>query len=257
MTKPSVASTKLIQYLNDAYGTEMRMETALQAHIAMTAQPRYRKRLKEHLTETRRHGREVKQRIKKLGGTPATISTPGPDLIGDTAQALLGGARKAVALAQAPLHAILGPGEDEQQLGNAKTEYVGESEEIVTYAAIETLADTLGDSDTRQLARTIRRDEERMRSFLEKEIPRLTKAMAKAEIPSAERRGASNGRTSTGKPSRRRPEARAGASVAKSSTKATKKATKAKRPARPAAAKRSTKSGKAASGRTAKASPTR
>jgi len=243
MTEPSAASTKLIQYLNDAYGTEMRMETTLQAHIAMTAQPRYRKRLKEHLTETRRHGREVKQRIKQLGGTAETVSTPGPDIVGDTAQALLGGAQKAVALAQGPLHAIRGTGEDEKQLKNAKTEYVSESEEIATYAAIETLADKLGDGGTRQLAQTIRRDEERMRSFLEKEIPRLARAMAKAEIPTAERATASNGRTGTGKGSSRRPGTAARASAAKRSTTASKatKSAKAKRAAKPTAAKGSTK----------------
>lgn len=188
MTEPSAASAKLIQYLNEAYGTEMRLETALQAHIAMASQPRYRKRLKEHLTETRRHGREVRQRIKRLGGTPETVSTPGPDVVADAAQALLGGAQKAVALAQGPLHAIRGTGEEEKQLKNAKTEYVSESEEIATYSAIETLAEALGDSETRQLARAIRRDEERMRAFLEKEIPRLTKAMVKAEIPTVSRR---------------------------------------------------------------------
>jgi len=196
MTEPSTGVTKLIQYLNEAYGTEMRLETALQAHISMATQPRYRKRLKEHLTETRRHGREVKARIKRLGGTAETFSTPGPDVVADAAQALLGGAQKAVALAQGPLHAVRGTGEEEKQLKNAKTEYASEAEEIATYSAIESLAEALGDRETHQLARTIRRDEERMRSFLEREIPRLAKAMAKAEIPSAERRPASSRRKS-------------------------------------------------------------
>ena len=40
MSEPSAASLKLIQYLNEAYGTETRLETALQAHIAMATQPR-------------------------------------------------------------------------------------------------------------------------------------------------------------------------------------------------------------------------
>jgi ferritin-like metal-binding protein YciE len=192
MSELSAATIKLVQYLNEAYGLEKRLETALEAHIGMTTHTAYRKRLKEHLTETKRHGREVKQRIKKLGGEAETISTPGPDQVGDTARALLGGAQKAVALAQGPLHALRGTGEDEKQLKNAKTEYASESEEIATYAAIDTLAETLGDKETQRLARAIRREEERMRAFLEGEIPRLTKAVAKAEIPAAQRR------TSTG-----------------------------------------------------------
>jgi hypothetical protein len=38
-----------------------------------------------------------------------------------------------------------------------------------------------------ELARAIRREEERMLGFLEKEIPRLTKAVAKAEVPASQR----------------------------------------------------------------------
>jgi ferritin-like metal-binding protein YciE len=183
----SVGSTKLVQYLNEAYALERRLETALQAHIAMTTKATYKKRLKEHLSETKRHGRDVKQRIKALGGTAETVSAPGPEPIAEAAQAVLSGAQKAVAFAQGPLHALRGTGGQEKQLKNAKTEYTSESEEIATYTAIETLAETLGDKDTQRLARGIRREEERMRAFLEKEIPRLTKATAKEEIPASER----------------------------------------------------------------------
>jgi ferritin-like metal-binding protein YciE len=188
MADLSAGDAKLVQYLNEAFGTEKRLETALQVHIAMATRPAYKKRLKEHLSETKRHAREVKQRIKGLGGVAETVSAPGPAPVTEVAQAVLGGAQKAVALAQGPLHALRGTGVDEKQLKNAKTEYASEAEEIATYTAIEALAATLGDTETLQLARAIRRDEERMRAFLEKEIPRLTKAVAKAEIPAAQRR---------------------------------------------------------------------
>ncbi|HEY4997450.1 MAG TPA: DUF892 family protein [Solirubrobacteraceae bacterium] len=176
-----------MQYLNEAFGTEKRLETALQAHIGMTTRPEYKKRLKEHLSETKRHAREVKAAIKRLGGVAETVSAPGPQPIAEAAQAVVGGAQKAVALAQGPLHALRGTGEEEKQLKNAKTEYASEAEEIATYTAIEALAEALGAKEIQRLARSIRRDEERMRSFLEKEIPRLTKAVVKAEIPAAQR----------------------------------------------------------------------
>jgi|SRR5665213_794552 len=187
MAEPTAGDAKLIQYLNEAYGTEKRLETALEAHIAMTVRPAYKKRLKEHLTETKRHARVVQQRIKKLGGKVEIVSAPGPEPITTAAQAVLAGAQKTMALAQGPLHALRGTGEDEKQLKNAKSEYASEAEEIATYIAIETLAETLGDKDTLQAVRAIRREEERMQAFLAKEIPRLTKAVAKAEIPAAER----------------------------------------------------------------------
>ncbi len=187
MAEISAGNAKLVQYLNEAYGLESRLETALEAHITMTTQATYKKRLKQHLSETKRHGREVKKRLKQLGGTPATVETPGPAPVSDVAQAVLGGAQKAVALVQGPLHALRGTGEEEKQLKNAKTEYASESEEVATYTAIETLAKALGDRETQRLARAIRRDEERMRSYLEKEIPRLTMAVVKAEIPASQR----------------------------------------------------------------------
>lgn len=186
MTELSAGNAKLIQYLNEAYGTEKHLETALAAHIAMTTQTRYKKRLKEHLSETKRHGRDVRQRIKQLGGVAETVSTPGPEPVADATRAVLSGAQKALALAQGPIHALRGTGEQEKQMKNAKTEYVSESKEIAAYTAIETLAEALGDKETQRLARAIRREEERMRAFLEREIPRLTKAVAKAEIPASQ-----------------------------------------------------------------------
>jgi ferritin-like metal-binding protein YciE len=73
-------------------------------------------------------------------------------------------------------------------LENAKTELFNEHEEIATYTAIEPLADTVGDKDTAKLAREIRREEERMAKFLAGQIPTLTKAVAREEIPAAEPR---------------------------------------------------------------------
>ncbi|HXP28887.1 MAG TPA: DUF892 family protein [Solirubrobacteraceae bacterium] len=199
MAAPSIADEKLIQYLNEAYGLEQRLETALQAHISMAAHPPYKKRLREHLTETKRHGREVAKRIKQLGGQATTVDAPGPAVVADAAQAVLGGAQKAVALAQGPLHAIRGTGEAEKQLKNAKTEYCDEAEEIATYSAIETLAQIVGDAATAKLAREIRREEERMLSYLAKEIPRFTRAVAKAEIPASLRSGRASAKRSSAK----------------------------------------------------------
>jgi ferritin-like metal-binding protein YciE len=201
MAELTAGDAKLVQYLNEAYGTEKRLETSLEAHIAMTAKASYRKRLREHLTETKRHAREVQRRIKQLGGTAETISLPGPDRVEEAAQAVLGGAQKAVALAQGPLHALRGTGEEEKQLKNAKTEFASEAEEIATYTAIATLAEALGDRETVSLARAILREEVRMSTFLEREIPRLAKAVAKAEVPASQRRtSAPAGKTRASRP---------------------------------------------------------
>ena len=198
MADINARDTKLIQYLNEAYGKEKELETALEAHIAMTTKAPYKKRLKEHLRETKGHAREVQRRIKQLGGKAEAgpIST-GPDVITEAATGLTAVAGKAVAAAQGPLHAIRGTGEAEKMLKNARTEYHNEFEEIGFYASIESLAETVGDKDTAKLARGIKREEERMAKFLEKQIEQLAKAVAREEIPAAERNGGSSRRRSS------------------------------------------------------------
>jgi ferritin-like metal-binding protein YciE len=198
MAEINARDTKLIQYLNEAYGKEKELETSLQAHIAMTTKDTYRKRLQDHLKETRGHAREVERRIKQLGGkAEAGPISSGPEVLAEAATGLTSVASKAVAVAQGPLHALRGTGEAEKMLKNARTEYHNEFEEIGFYAGIASLADTVGDKDTAKLARSIRREEERMAKFLEKQIDQLAKAVAREEIPAAERNGGSSRRRSS------------------------------------------------------------
>src|SRR4051794_11930791 len=182
---------KLVQYLSEAYGKERELETALQAHIAMTAKGPYKKRLQQHLKETKSHAKQVERRIKKLGGG------------GQTLQTAVG---KLTAAAKGPLHMIRGDSEQEKMLKNAKTEYFNEHEEIATYLAIETLAEKVRDSETAKLARSIRREEERMAGFLQGQIKSLSGAVAREEIPAALRRGGSAGKPK--KPAAKKPAAK-------------------------------------------------
>lgn len=170
---------KLVQYLSEAYGKERELEAALQAHIAMAAKGPYKKRLQQHLKETKSHAKQVERRIKKLGGG------------GQTLQGAVG---KVAAAAKGPLHAIRGGSEAEKLLKNAKTEYWNEHEEIATYLGIETLAEKVGDSETAKLAKAIRREEEKMAGFLLGQIKQLTGAVVRSDIPAAQRRASSSGR---------------------------------------------------------------
>jgi ferritin-like metal-binding protein YciE len=182
MADPNERDAKLIQYLSEAYGKERELEMALQADIAMTTKDPYRKRLKQHLKETKAHAKALDRRIKKLGGGGQTVAS----LVG-----------KATAMAKAPIHMVRGSGEQEKLLKNAKTQFTAEQEEISTYLAIEVFATKVGDSETAKLARDIRREEERMAKFLEGQIKQLANATAVDEVPASQRRGA------TAKPKRR------------------------------------------------------
>ena len=207
MPELKTRDAKIIQYLNEVYGKEKELETALQAHIGLTTRDAYRKRLKNHLKETKQQATGLKRRIKELGGKAEVVPAPGPDAVADAAGAVQSAASKALAAAKGPLHALRGTSEPEMMLKNAKTEFFNEHEEIANYNAIETLAEAVGDKETAKLAREYRRQEERMAKFLDRTIVQLTKEVARTEIPAAERNGGrrrSTRRRSSSASSRRR-----------------------------------------------------
>ncbi len=229
---------KLVQYLNEAYGKEKELETSLEAHIAMTTKAPYKKRLKQHLKETKSHAKQLERRIKKLGGGGHAIQTV---------------VAKATAAAKGPLHAVRGSGEQEKMLKNAKTEYFNEHEEISTYLAIEIFAEKVSDKETAKLARDIRREEERMAKFLEGQIKALSGAVASAEVPAAQRRPAKAGSAKKA-PAKKAKASKAGKAKAAPARKA-KKAAPKKASAKKAAGKpkAAAKKAKASAPRKAKA----
>jgi ferritin-like metal-binding protein YciE len=212
---------KLVQYLNEAYGKEKELETSLEAHIEMTTKAPYKKRLKQHLKETKSHAKQLERRIKKLGGGGHAIQTV---------------VAKATAAAKGPLHAVRGSGEQEKMLKNAKTEYFNEHEEISTYLAIEIFAEKVSDKETAKLARDIRREEERMAKFLEGQIKSLSGAVATAEVPAAQRRPAKATPAKAKAPAASK--AKKASSKKVSPKKASKPKTAAAKKAKPAAAKK-------------------
>jgi hypothetical protein len=146
----------------------------------------------------------VASRVKKLGGSasgPSVPGVPGPvgEVAGKAVAAAKGqlGAARAVVTAQAETH-----------LRNAQEELREEHVEIALYNRLEAFANEVGDRETAQLAKGIRRDEERMAKFLDAELTRLVKDVVRAEIPRDQRpttrrrsrrtrRPASSGRTSS------------------------------------------------------------
>jgi len=188
---PNERDSKLASWLGEAHSKEAELEADLTAHIAMTRKPPYKKRLQQHLKETRDHKRRVASRIKKLGGGQgligATRSAVG-EATGKTVAAVKGqvGVARAVATEQAETH-----------LRNAEEELREEHVEIALYTRIEAFATQVGDRETAQLARGIRRDEERMAKFLQAELGRLVKEIVRAEIPRDQRATSSRSKRSS------------------------------------------------------------
>jgi ferritin-like metal-binding protein YciE len=176
--------TKLIQWLNEAHAKEAELEADLNAHIALTEKQSYKKRLRKHLTETTDHKRRVASRIKQLGGSARTgPSLPGvPTAVGETAGKAVAAVKGQVGTARAVV-----TNQAETHLRNAQEELREEHVEIAIYSRIQTFAEAVGDKETAQLAKGIKRDEERMAKFLDSELARLVKDVVRAEIPRAQR----------------------------------------------------------------------
>jgi ferritin-like metal-binding protein YciE len=182
---------KLVQWLGEAHSKESELEADLAAHIGLTTKDSYKKRLRQHLTETRAHKRKVASRIKKLGGSPGPgRNVPGGGVLGEVAGKAVAAVKGQVGTARAVVTSQV-----ETHLRNAQEELREEQVEIALYSRIEVFADEVGDRDTARLAKEIRREEERMAKFLEAETPRLVKELVRAKIPRDQRAAAAGSRS--------------------------------------------------------------
>ena len=192
--------TRLVQWLNEAYAKEAELEADLTAHISLTTKESYRKRLRDHLKETKNHKRMVQRRIKALGG----VAVAGPDVplapkvVGEAAGKIVAAVKGQVGVARAAVTE-----QAETHIRNAQEELREEHVEIALYGRIETFATEVGDTETAKLSRAILRDEERMAKFLGAEIPRLVKALVKSDVP-RDQRPAARSRSSRTAPRRSR-----------------------------------------------------
>jgi len=179
----------LVKYLNEAFGKEKQLETALQAQIGLASRPQLKKGLQEHLKVTKAQSRGLQKRIKELGGkADAGPDLPGPDVVGGAVGAATNLANRAIAGAKGPVQALRGTGEADNELRNVRDCLWNEAEEIAHYNVIEAAAKELRDTETAKLAKTYRREEEKMQTLLERQIAPLMKAVVRDEVPASERR---------------------------------------------------------------------
>lgn len=146
----------LVKSLEDIYALEAHLVQVLEDH-AKDAQhePQIRQKIEQHLRETELHRDRIEQRLQALGaskpGFKASISSVLSQVLGGAA-----GSRPNT-LAK-----------------NARDEYASEQMEIASYVELITLAQTLGDGDTVQVAQLNLRDEVSMEQWLIQYLPEVT-----------------------------------------------------------------------------------
>jgi ferritin-like metal-binding protein YciE len=237
----------LVKYLNEAFGKEKQLEQNLTVLVARAQNHKtLKKGFQDHLRVTKNQARGLQQRIKALGGKAEIApDLPGPDRITEVASTATNLANRAVAMAKGPVQLLRGTGEADNMLRNVRDAFWNEAEEIAHYKTIEAVADKLNDKETVKLAKQFRREEEKMQTFLERELNKLVTQVVRDEVPAAERR---NGGTRRRKTTRKRSTSSAASSngrarTTKSRSSSAKRTTAAKRTTsakRTTAAKRTT-----------------
>lgn len=166
---------KIVQYLAEAHSRETALVQTLAAHIQIAEPGPYRSGLEAHLRETQVHAQRVQQRLRELGVRKNPLA-----LGFGFAQNVI---TNTLAMAKAPIDMIRGGDRKEKMLKNARDEAMTEAMEIATYDALERMARNVGDEVTAELAADIRADEEAMLENLRREIPNLTDAVVRSQVP--------------------------------------------------------------------------
>ncbi len=134
---------KLIDYVEDAHAMEQNVSRMLDSMMATTDDPEIEQMLRHHKEETERHEQRLRERLDALGaGTSARKQAQ------TIATALMKGAADQV--------------RGDQAGKNARDGYVSEHMEIAAYQLLERLAQRAGDTETAEVARQNRADDEAM-----------------------------------------------------------------------------------------------
>jgi ferritin-like metal-binding protein YciE len=134
---------KLIDYIEDAHALEQNVSQMLDSMISTTDDPEIEQMLKHHKEETERQEARLRERLDALGAGTSTRKQ---------AQTV------AAALVKGAADVVRG----DQAGKNARDAYTTEHMEIAAYQLLERLAKKAGDTETAELARQNRAEEEAM-----------------------------------------------------------------------------------------------
>lgn len=148
----------LLAWLRDAHAMEQQAETMLSATISrLKHYPDLRRKLEEHLEETKRQQKLVNDCISRLGGDNSAIK----DAMG-----------KMTAMGQG----LSGLFVDDEVIKASLASYTFEQMEIASYRILVAGAEAAGDSTTAAICSRILKEEEAMAAWLEQQMPNLVRA---------------------------------------------------------------------------------
>ena len=134
---------KLVTYVQDAHAMEQNVSTMLTSMISTTDDPQITEMLEHHKRETEEHERRLRERLDVMGAGTSTTKE-----VGGLGAALFKGVGDMARTDK--------PGK------NARDGYMTEHMEIAAYQLLERLAEKAGDTETAEVARQNRAEEEAM-----------------------------------------------------------------------------------------------
>jgi ferritin-like metal-binding protein YciE len=134
---------KLIDYVEDAHAMEQNVSRMLDSMMATTDDPEITEMLRHHKEETERHEQRLRERLDALGAGTSTR-------------------KQAQTIATALMKGAADQVRGDQAGKNARDGYVSEHMEIAAYQLLERLAEKAGDTQTAEVARQNRADDEAM-----------------------------------------------------------------------------------------------
>src|SRR5215211_391611 len=134
---------KLADYVEDAHAMEQNDLKMLDSMISTTDDPQTKEMIENHRKETEEHERRLRERLDALGrGTSVR--------------------KQAQAVGAALLKGVGDQARGDKAGKNARDGYMAEHMEIAAYQLLERLAEKAGDTETAEIARQNRTDEEEM-----------------------------------------------------------------------------------------------
>lgn len=168
-------SQQVVKLLVEAHSNELALINTLNAHISITETGTYRSLLRNHLRETERHADLIQKRLTQLGFS-RSLPVAAYGFVQNTI-------KQSLVLAKGPIDMIRGRmNVNEKMMRNARDQAMTEGLEIAAYDMIESVARSVGDHETAELAAQIRLDEEAMLDGLRKEIPMLADGFVRSTI---------------------------------------------------------------------------
>ncbi len=153
---------KLDSYIRDAHAMEKNVLQMLTSMILTTADDAIRRRLEDHKAETEQQAVRLEECLERRGETTSSLKD-----VGAIMSALPKGVQDAV--------------RSDKAGKNARDGFVTENVEIAAYELLERLAQRAGDTQTADVARQNRAEEERMREFFASNWDRFLDLMLEEE----------------------------------------------------------------------------